>query len=65
MLIFHVRGAQSFNDRKTVFGQRNDSFNAAALALNIITSNDYLEQTIRELLVYQMISLIYIIVVVK
>lgn len=50
MLLLHVRGAQSFDDLKTVYGQRYDSFTAAALALNIITSNDYLEQTIRELI---------------
>ena len=50
MLLLHVRGAQSFDDLKTVYDQRYDSFTAAALALNIITSDDYLEQTIRELI---------------
>ncbi|XP_027171842.1 uncharacterized protein LOC113771461 [Coffea eugenioides] len=56
LLLTHVRAPTSFDDLLTISGQKMDCFRAAALALGLLQSDTYLQDTLEEAALFQMPS---------
>ncbi|XP_027178073.1 uncharacterized protein LOC113777236 [Coffea eugenioides] len=56
LLLTHIAGPTSFEDLLTVNAQKLDSFREAALALGLLQSDAYIEETLQEAIAFQMPS---------
>ncbi|XP_071921805.1 uncharacterized protein [Coffea arabica] len=56
LLLTHVRAPTSFDDLLTISGQKMDCFRDAALALGLLQSDTYLQETLEEAALFQMPS---------
>ena len=56
LILNHVKGATSFNHLKTVNGQIQPSFKAAAVSLGILSDDQAWDKTLQEAVVFQMPS---------
>ncbi|XP_027088739.1 uncharacterized protein [Coffea arabica] len=56
LLLNHVHGPTSFDDILTVANQKLNSFREAALALGLLQSDTYIEDTLQEAVTFQMPS---------
>ncbi|XP_071932991.1 uncharacterized protein [Coffea arabica] len=53
-LLTHVRAPMSFDDLLTINGQKMDCFRDVALALGLLQSDTYLQETLEEAVLFQM-----------
>ncbi|XP_027095918.1 uncharacterized protein [Coffea arabica] len=56
LLLTHVRAPTSFDDLLTINGQKMNCFRDAALALGLLQSDTYIQETLEEAVVFQMPS---------
>ncbi|CAL8148809.1 unnamed protein product [Orchesella dallaii] len=56
LLLLHVRGATSYDDLKTVGGEQYDTFKEAAIALNLLDTDENWIKTLEEAAIFQMPS---------